>query len=102
MIVWMIKNKNLGLMFKKKDLNRIFLFYYYEKEPLIIHTFFVFHKLDIIFVDKNFKILEIRRNVKPFTPVIAGPKEAQHFLEVASDVNFKAQVGDYVNLVKDL
>jgi uncharacterized protein len=59
-------SKAVGLMFSKKsDKGLIFVF---EKEQIVpLHMFFVFYPIDVLFLDKNRKVLEIKRNFKPFT-----------------------------------
>ncbi len=59
-------SKFLGLMFRKnKDLALIFKFKKPKKHS--IHTFFVFFTIDLIFLDNNNKIIEIKKDLKPFS-----------------------------------
>lgn len=60
-------SKAKGLMFsrKKKDKGLIFAF---KKERLVsLHMFFVFYPIDVLFLDNNKKVVEIKRSFKPFT-----------------------------------
>jgi len=45
---------------------------------------FVFHSLDIIFLDRNQNVIDIHRNVKPFTPLIVPKKKAKYIVEIPS------------------
>ena len=56
--------KFLGLMFRKKQK----LHFKFKKDVKhSIHTFFVFFPIDITFLDKNNKVIEVRKNLKPFS-----------------------------------
>ncbi len=60
-----ILSKTIGLMFSKKSDKA--LIFTYEKEQLIpIHMFFVFYPIDLIYLNKNKKVVEIRESIKPF------------------------------------
>ncbi len=53
-----------GLMFRKKQ-NLIMTFN--EEKKVSLHMFFVFYPIDILILNKNKEIVEIKRNFKPFT-----------------------------------
>ena len=54
----------LGLMFSQRK-NLVMKF---SKEKLVsLHNFFVFFPIDVLIVDTEMKIVEIKRNFKPFT-----------------------------------
>lgn len=88
------KEKGRGLTFKKKSLDTSYIFYYERKESLLIHMLFVFHSLDIIYLDRDLHVIEVKRSVKPFTPLVFPPKYAKHFIEIASDAKIDIQKGD--------
>lgn len=64
-------SKMIGLMFQKKK--TIVLDLTLEQE-VYLHMFFVFYPIDMVFLDKNKKVIGIKSNVKPFTPLIKSPK----------------------------
>lgn len=68
-------SKAIGLIFSKpKPL--IFIF---KKEKIIpLHMLFVFYPIDIIFLDKNKVVAEIKENFKPFT--FYTPKNKAQFI----------------------
>ncbi|MFA5381549.1 MAG: DUF192 domain-containing protein [Candidatus Micrarchaeia archaeon] len=73
-------SKVRGLMFRKNPKRILFIF---DKEGIYsIHSFFVFFKFDAIYLDKNMKIVEIFKNIKPFTPLIKPTKKAKYLLEM--------------------
>lgn len=73
-------SKLRGLMFSKPK-NLIFVLNRESKINSTIHTFFVFFPIDVIWLDKNKKIVDHRKNVKPFS--IAIPKKkAKYIIEL--------------------
>jgi uncharacterized membrane protein (UPF0127 family) len=63
---FLIKNfisQMIGLRFSKQK-NLIFDFKTEKKE--IIDMFFVFYPIDLIFLDKDKKVIELKRNFRPF------------------------------------
>lgn len=75
----------LGLMFRKKQN----LIMYLKKEQIIsLHNFFVFYPLDILILNKNKEIIEIKHNFKPFT--FYTPKQkGQYIIELAYPSKYK-------------
>ncbi|MBU0470884.1 MAG: DUF192 domain-containing protein [Nanoarchaeota archaeon] len=53
-----------GLMFRKKQ-NLIMVFK--NERRISLHNFFVFFPIDVLILDKNKKIIEIKKNFRPFT-----------------------------------
>lgn len=71
--------KSLGLMFKLKPKPLIFIF---KKEKIIpLHMLFVFYPIDVLFLNKNKIVAEIKEDFKPFS--FYTPKnKAQYILEL--------------------
>jgi uncharacterized protein len=59
-------SKARGLMFtKKKDKALVFI---YNKEELIsLHMFFVFYPIDVLFLNREKEVIEIKENFRPST-----------------------------------
>jgi hypothetical protein len=74
--------KALGLMFRKKvDKPLIFTF---RKEKIIsLHMWFVFTSIDVLFLNKNKKIVEMKQNFKPFK-FYTPKKKARYIIELAA------------------
>ncbi len=75
-----------GLMFRRriKDCGYIFSF---KKDVIAgIHMFFVFFPIDIVWLDKEKRIVEMRENVKPFTPSVIPEKKCRFFIELPKGV----------------
>ncbi len=79
--------KLLGLMFSYcKNDGLLFVF---DKETYIsLHTIFVFYYIDIIYVDKNLKVIKILRKVNPFIPYIKAVK-CKYVIEVKNSKNVR-------------
>jgi len=58
------------------------LLFIFEKEKEIgLHMFFVFSKIDIIYINDKKRVIKILKNIKPFTPHIKAVK-CKYILEV--------------------
>lgn len=58
-----IFSQSLGLMFSKRK-NLVMEFD--KKNKISIHMFFVFYPIDVLILDENKRIVEVKRNFKPF------------------------------------
>jgi len=70
-----------GLMFSSKK-NLIFVLDPERRQSL--HMFFVFFPIDVFYLDSAKKIVEIKRDFKPFT-VYMPSKKAKYIAEIAKD-----------------
>ena len=90
-----IFSKTLGAMFSGKQKPLIFIF---KKEKIIpLHMFFVFHPIDVLFLNKNKIIVEIKENFKPFS--FYTPKnKAMYVIELPKDAikSSKTGIGDKI------
>jgi uncharacterized membrane protein (UPF0127 family) len=69
-----------GFMFKKYEMPLIFIF---KKETYIsIHMLFVFFSIDLIYLDKNKKVIELKKKVKPFIGGYFPKKKAKYLIEI--------------------
>tara|TARA_Y100000310_G_scaffold328561_1_gene396887 strand:- start:2777 stop:3112 length:336 start_codon:yes stop_codon:yes gene_type:complete len=59
-----IFSQGLGLMFSKRK-NLVMVFKKLRK--IRLHNFFVFYPIDVLVLDENKMIIEIKRDFKPFT-----------------------------------
>jgi uncharacterized membrane protein (UPF0127 family) len=73
-------SKFLGFMLKK-NANYALLF----ENCRSIHTFFMRFNLDILFLDKENKVIKVVRNVKPFR-VVLPIKNSFSILEIPSNI----------------
>lgn len=86
-----IWSQGLGLMFSSKK-NLVMIF---EKERKInLHNFFVFYPIDVLVLDSSKKIVEIKRNFKPFT-FWNSKQKGKYIVELAFFGDY--QVGDILD-----
>ena len=58
-------SKAIGLMFSMNPKNLVFIF---KKERIVpLHMFFVIFPIDVLFLDKNKRVVELKENFRPFT-----------------------------------
>ena len=63
-IVGLLIIVSLVLMFSKP---KTLLFIFKNPKRILIHNWFVFFPIDLIFLDKDKQIIEMKRNLKPFS-----------------------------------
>lgn len=81
-------SKAIGLMFSRK---KNLLFEFDKEQRIPLHNFFVFYPINLVFLDKNKKVIEIKKNFKPFT-VYTSKKKASYLFETPYEIEFK--IGD--------
>ena len=52
-------------MFSKKT-NKALVFDFYKEKIISLHMLFVFYPIDVLFLSKDKKVVEIKQNLKPF------------------------------------
>lgn len=90
-------HKVLGLMFKRPLKNKEAVIFILDKEGRInasIHMFFVFFSIDVVWLNKNKGVVDIRKNVKPFTPLIVPRKKAKYIIEFPNEGIKNIKIGD--------
>ena len=84
-------SKTIGLMFSKKIRDKSLVFMFNKESFVSLHMFFVFFSIDIIFLDKNKTVVDLKHNVKPFTPLILPKKPAKFVIECPSSTIKKSK-----------
>ena len=91
-----IFSRTLGLMFSRKQKSLIFIF---KKEKIVpLHMLFVFYPIDVLFLDKDKKVVEIKENLRPFK--FYTPKnKALYIIELSQNTikSSKTKVGNKIN-----
>ena len=86
---------SLGLMFSREKKSLIFVF---KKEKIVpLHMFFVFYSIDVLFLNKNNIVVEIKENFKPFS--FYNPKnKAKYIIEMPKNIvkETKTELGDKI------
>ena len=72
----------LGIMFRRK-LEKPLLFVFDSEAGLAnsIHSLFVFVEFDAVFLDGKKRVVDIRRGIRPFTPMIVPKAAAKYLVE---------------------
>jgi len=93
-----IGSKALGLMFSGKIKDKALVFVNKNEIIADLHMFFVFQTIDILFLDSKKKIVELKRDFRPFTIYIPS-KEARYVLELPGNTikKYKVKVGQVCN-----
>ena len=84
--------KAIGLMFSKKDPDLALVFDLVLERREYLHMFFVFYSIDLIFLDENKEVVEIKKEFRPFTLYFAK-KSARYIVEVVAGLA-NVSIGD--------
>ena len=79
-----------GLMFRKKQ-NLVMVFP--KEKKISLHNFFVFYPIDVLILNENKEIVEIKRNFEPFT-FWKSQKKGKYVIEMSFSKDYK--VGDKI------
>lgn len=82
-----------GLMFRPR---RNLIMVFPEEKTISLHTFFVFYPIDVLILEGDKKIIEIKRNFKPFT-LWNAQKKGKYVVELSTPGNYA--VGDTLELL---
>ncbi len=85
-------SQGIGLMFHRRihDEAHVFIFKKPRKIPLTM--WFVFFPIDVLYLDKNKKIIEIKEDFKPFTNYYPE-KECAYVIELPNGTIKKKKLG---------
>ncbi len=88
-------SKFKGLMFSKP---KILAFRFSKEQRHLLHMFFVFFPIDVLFLDKNKTVIEIKKNFRPFT-VYNSKEKAMYVIEIPAErIEGKVNLGDKVRI----
>lgn len=83
-----------GLLFSKK---KAALFLFNKLRRISVHMFFMSHALDVLWLDADMRVVEIKRNLQPW--MLYRPKrKAQYMLEVPSGSAKNICIGDKISV----
>ncbi len=86
-----------GLMFERKenfDYALVFDFGCEVKTRASVHMLFVFFPIDLIFLDNQKRVVDIKEKFRPFELNYTPKKPARYLIELPQGSAFKIQVGD--------
>lgn len=95
-------SKSIGLMFHKKLVDCCYIFVFdSEKSPfeISIHNLFVFFSTDVLYLNKDKKIVDMKNNFKPFSLLFVPKKKAKFILEFTSGIinKYNLKIGDKID-----
>lgn len=93
--------RSLGLRFSR-DRNKA-LILASEKENIYettIDMYFVFFPIDVLWLDSNYKVVDIRKKVKPFTGPTKPKKEAKFVVELPEGMAENVKLGDKIRFLE--
>ncbi len=90
--------KALGLMFSRPLNDKCLVLRFKSEKIRPLHMFFVLYAIDVLFLDKDLRVVEIKENFKPFSFYFPKNK-AMFIIEVPLSIAKKAsvEIGDVVN-----
>ena len=88
-------SKFIGLMFSKKRDSYGLIFPLDKPIRVSMHMMFVFYPIDIAFLDQNKKVIELKKNMKPFT-FYRTENPVSYVIELP--VNSKVAIGDQIEI----
>ena len=93
-----IHAKAIGLMFSKRIHDEGLIFVFDNEGKRDLHMFSVFYPIDVIFLDKKKKIVELKEHFKPFT-FYTAQKKSQYVIELpdSSIRKSKTKIGDRIS-----
>ncbi len=92
-----IFSKTKGLRFSKPLKEKQALILVAEKESIretMIDLLFVFFPIDVLWLDKNKRVVDMRRSVKPFTFLIIPKRPAKYVVELKEGMANNINLGD--------
>ena len=78
--------KMIGLMFKSKSFieENAMLFLFNREQKIPLHMFFVFFPIDIVWLNSEHEIIDMKKKAKPFTPQIYHRGKVKFVIEFSS------------------
>jgi uncharacterized protein len=78
----------IGLMFRFKEIDYGLIFdtKIESKERTSIHMFFVFFKINVLFLDSQKKVVDKKKELRPFQ-MYTPKKKARYIIELSKNIN---------------
>jgi len=83
-----------GLMFSGR---KCLLFKFSEDKRVSLHMFFVFFPIDVLYLDKGMRIVEIKLGFRPFS-YYAPKRAARYIIEIPSEPKIDVKLGDLITV----
>ncbi len=86
-----VLKRTKGLMFTRPIKDEGLVFTFPKVMEASLHMFFVFYRIDILWLDENNTISDLRNGAWPFTPLIIPKKKAKVVIELPYGVIKKSE-----------
>ena len=83
-------------MFRKKKCNLVMVFP--QERKISLHTFFVFYPIDVLVLDKERKVMEIKKSFTPYSFWTAQQK-GKYVVELAESEEY--EVGNVLEIMNE-
>ena len=93
-----IFSKARGLMFSRRIKDRGLVFVFNKEDRWSLHMFFVFFPIDVLWLNKDNRVVDLKENFRPFE-LLAKPKDkAKYIIELPAETikNSNTRLGDKV------
>ncbi len=67
-----------------------------DKLESIVDTFFVFSFIDVVWLNAEKEVVDVKHNVRPFTAFVVPEKPAKYIVELARDAAKNIRLGDKI------
>ncbi|MEM3373871.1 MAG: DUF192 domain-containing protein [Candidatus Woesearchaeota archaeon] len=89
--------KAIGLMFSKPIKDKGYIFVFEKSQRVSLHMFFVFFPIDVVFLDENKRVVEIKENFRPFT-FYSSKNKIKFFIEIPQGlIKNKIEINDILS-----
>ena len=91
--------KTKGLMFANKsefDYALVFDLGRDARKSASVHMLFVFFPIDVVYVDKEKKVVDIAKGLQPFTPNYTPKERSRFFIEMPEGKSSEIEIGDFL------
>ncbi len=78
----------------KKDFGMVFSFKNDSRRPL--HMLFVFYPIDVLFLDRNKRVVEVKPGLRPFSAYFPE-KKSRHIIELPKGRVSCCRLGDLID-----
>ena len=96
-----IFSKAFGFMFRFKKPEKALVFVFNHERRADLHMLFVFFPIDVLFLDKDKRVVDIKKEFKPFT-YYSPQAKAMYVVEVPVGVLGKTRLGDSIDFEEKL
>lgn len=95
-------SRSKGLMFEPSLMARGYIFEFKKDILGAIHMLFVFFPIDIVWLDENKKVVELKENIKAFSLGTVPKNKCRFFIELPTETikEAKIEVGDQISWSK--